>query len=69
MEAEDYDVAKQLKQNIDRMRLSSDVQHLPGRTSPPLWQRKRSCNGVAFTGAWLASCIFTLKFLPHMLLA
>ena len=36
MEAEDYDAAKQLKQNIDSMRLSTDVRPLPGRPSPPL---------------------------------
>ena len=41
VEEEDYDVAKQLKQDIDRLRLSADVRPRSSRTSPPLPGRGR----------------------------
>ena len=36
VEAEDYDAAKELKRDIERMRLSTDGRPAPSRASPPL---------------------------------
>ncbi len=36
MEAEDYDAAKELKRDIERIRLSTDGRPAPSRASPPL---------------------------------